>query len=268
MKFPLKEVDSVLIQMMQTDLQTHNYYEVEEKYTDAIASIIADFPQVYIDGKTFFRARIGHHNENIVVDDLDTAIDFPYIETEMMAPPPYIASSGRFNRQGCAFLYVADAETTAIAELKPYVGCVCSIAKIVCKDNRSYLDFRAASIPQIDDRINLVTLNIIHSFASFFLKPAIKDNDYLITQFLSDIFRKLEFGGIIYDSVQTKGYNVLSYYPSDFICISKSEKMVEVKSVMYEIDNLKDGRNKYKHWYFADEAVEQKYGDYSERENM
>lgn len=54
MKFPLKEVDSVLIQMMQTDLQTHNYYEVEEKYTDAIASIIADFPQVYIDGKTFF----------------------------------------------------------------------------------------------------------------------------------------------------------------------------------------------------------------------
>lgn len=112
----------------------------------------------------------------------------------------------------------------------------------------------------------MVTLNIIRSFTSFFLKPAIKNNDYLITQFLSDIFRKLKFGGIIYDSVQTSGYNVLSYYPSDFSCIKKSEKMIEVKSVMYEINDLQDGRDKYKHehWYFSNDKIEEKYGSFSE----
>lgn len=260
MELPLKEADSVLMQMMQNDLRNHNYYEVEEKYTDAIASIISEFPQININRKIFYRARVGHHNESIAVDDLDTMIDFPYIEEEMMAPPPYIASSGRFNRQGCAFLYVANSKTTAIAELKPYVGCVCSIAKIRCRDKRSYLDFRASSLPQIDDKINIVTLNIIRSFASFFHKPAVQDNDYLTSQFLSDIFRKIQFGGIIYDSVQTKGYNVLSYYPSDFYCVKKSEKMVEVKSVVYKINDMQDGRNKYEHWYFNDEKVEEKYG--------
>ena len=260
MKLPLKEADSVLIQKMQGDLQKHNYYEVEEKYTNAIASIISEFPQISIHGKMFYRARIGCHNESIAVDDFDTMIDFPYIEEEMMAPPPYIASAGRFNRQGCAFLYVANAKTTAIAELKPYVGCICSVAKIRCKDKRSYLDFRAASLPEIDDKINLVTLNIIRSLASFFRKPAIKDNDYLVSQFLSDIFIKLQCGGIIYDSVQTKGYNVLSYYPSDFVCVKKSEKMFEVKSVGYKINDIQDGRSKYEHWYFNDEKIEEKYG--------
>ena len=75
-----------------------------------------------------------------------------------------------------------------------------------------------------------------------------------------NLFRKLQCGGIIYDSVQTKGFNVLSYYPSDFVCVKKSEKMFEVKSVGYKINDIQDGRSKYKHWFFNDEKVEEKYG--------
>ena len=81
----------------------------------------------------------------------------------------------------------------------------------------------------------------------------------MITQFLSDIFRKEQYGGIIYDSVQTDGYNILAFYPSEYNYVKNSEKMIKVDRVQYSISELSDGRDKYKHFTYKNEDVESKY---------
>ncbi len=73
---------------------------------------------------------------------MQTTIDIPYIGNEVMSPPPYLASAGRFNRMGCTFLYVANERNTAVAELKLRVGAICSTIEVKCNDEMQYLDFR------------------------------------------------------------------------------------------------------------------------------
>ena len=260
MKLPLREADSALIKHLKEDIRKYNYYEIEEKYRSEICSISNILPSIRIFGNTYWRAREGKNREDIVVDDFETSIDIPYIGSEIMSPPPNLASAGRFNRMGCSFLYVANEERTAVAELKPRVGAICSTIKIECKDERLYLDFRKKSIPSVDsDRGNSLNINIISSIVSLFLTPVKCEQDYVITQFLSDIFRQEQYGGIIYDSVQTDGYNILAFYPSEYNYVKNSEKMIKVDRVQYSISELPDGRDKYKHFIYENEDVKSKY---------
>ena len=260
MKLPLKEADSALIEQLKEDIKKYNYYEIEEKYRSEIHSIADILPTASILKNSFYRAREGYNKEDIVVDDFYTSIDIPYIGAEIMSPPPYLASAGRFNRMGCAFLYIANERSTAVAELKPRVGTICSTMEVICNDERLYLDFRKNSIPSIEDNMgNCRNINIISSIVSLFLTPVKCEQEYVVTQFLSDIFRKEGYGGIIYDSVQTEGYNILAFYPSKYEFVKNSEKMIKVNRVQYSLLELPDGRDKYKGFTYEKENIEDKY---------
>lgn len=260
MKLPLKEASSALIDHLKEDIKKYNYYEIEEKYRSEIHSIEDILPTISIVNNSFYRARAGFNKEDIVVDDFRTSIDIPYIGEEIMSPSPNLASAGRFNRMGCAFLYIANERSTAVAELKPRVGAICSTIEVTCNDERLYLDFRKDSIPGIEDNVgNSKNINIISSIANLLLSPVKCEQEYIITQFLSDIFRKEGYGGIIYDSVQTEGYNILAFYPSEFKFVKNSEKMIKVNRVQYSLSELPDGRDKYTDFTYESEGAEDKY---------
>lgn len=256
---PLKYAESLLINNIKSDLNQKNDYEIEEKYVLLFREILDFLPQVNIYDKVFYRAREGGNKEQILLGKSENEIRFPYIDKEVLAPPPCIASAGRFNREGCSFLYVASKDTTAIAEIKSYVGQICTVAEILCKDESVYLDFRGETLKKEENRCEIIKLNIMYSFKNLFSIPVQERKDYLITQFIADIFRKIGIGGIIYDSVQTEGYNVMSFNSSLYECVSGSEKMVLLKKVTYEVEELRDERKNYIGYKFKRDEANRKY---------
>lgn len=256
---PLKNAESLLINNIKSDLNRKNYFEIEEKYLLVFREILGFLPKVNIYDKVFYRAREGGNKEQILLGEGEKEIRFPYIDKEVLAPPPCLASAGRFNREGCSFLYVASKETTAIAEIKSYVGQICTVAEILCKDESVYLDFREETLKKEENRCEIIRLNIMYSFKNLFSIPVQERKDYHITQFIADIFRKIGIGGIIYDSVQTDGYNVMSFNSSRYECIKDSEKMVLLKKVIYEAEELRDERKTYIGCKFKKEEANRKY---------
>ncbi len=79
--------------------------------------------RVIASGTEVFRARAGYN----------TAVwrREPYPANEMGAPPPHLATAGRMNPAGIAYLYLALSEYTAAAEIRPWKGSFISIAKFV-----------------------------------------------------------------------------------------------------------------------------------------
>jgi len=256
---PLKNAESLLINNIKSDLNQKNDYEIEEKYLLSFREILDFLPQVNIYDKVFYRAREGGNKEQILLREGKKEIRFPYIDKEVLAPPPCIASAGRFNREGCSFLYAASKDTTAIAEIKSYVGQICTVAEILCKDESVYLDFRGETLKKEENRCEIIKLNIMYSFKNLFSIPVQERKDYHITQFIAEIFRKIGIGGIIYDSVQTDGYNVMSFNSSRYECIKGSEKMVLLKKVTYETEELRDERKNYIGCKFKRDEANAKY---------
>lgn len=260
-KYPLKRSASVLIKELGDDLNKLNYYEIHDKYLGVFKSIKDMLPRTSLYNKKFYRSREGYNNKEITVDDYDTEIRVPYIGAEIMQPSPIKANGGRFNRQGCSFLYIANNKKTAMAELKPDVGIICSVAKIQCIDKRKFLDLRRNTVSKLDKDTNIVVINIVESLSVLFSKSIINKEKfkYLITQFISDLFRELKFAGIIYDSAQTRGYNVTAFYPSCFKFVENSEELNLIKSVSYTIEALEDDRKKYDRWCYTEDFDEEWY---------
>lgn len=81
-------------------------------------------------GHPFWRAQIGSADGELFVGDethdVSITVDKPY-EPQRMTPNPAVVKSGRLNPMGTAFLYLADKEETAIAEVRPWKGAKVSI---------------------------------------------------------------------------------------------------------------------------------------------
>ncbi|HBJ1646680.1 TPA: RES family NAD+ phosphorylase [Clostridium botulinum] len=259
MRYPLKNSEAVLITKIKVDLHKFNHYEIFDNYYKIFLRLKDKFPSILLIDKIFYRSRIGKNNKSITVDDFETEINFPYVKEEMRNAPPLKVAAGRFNRMGESMMYLASNEETALAESKPDVGHVCSVEEFVCKDEGKFLDMRKKSMCQIRIEDNLVFRNICDSISRMFNEPVTRDeqNKYLITEFLSDIFRKMGFVGIAYDSSLTNQYNIVSFYPKKIENYNK-EHMVKINQVRYDYDLILDERKKYKNYSFDNE----KYNKY------
>src|SRR5258706_9457584 len=80
------------------------------------------FTYTLLQGKNLFRARLG-------LPSAGKMRPFPSGK-EMGAPPDLKARGGRANPNGISYLYAADEEATAIAEVRPYLGAKVSVAKM------------------------------------------------------------------------------------------------------------------------------------------
>lgn len=61
---------------------------------------------------------------------------------------------------------------------------------------------------------------------------------YLITQFFSDIFRKLGFDGVMFSSSVENGQNVLVYDPDLFQYIEENSSVYKVEKLEYTIKQI------------------------------
>jgi hypothetical protein len=260
--YPISHEDAVHADWLniEDDLQANNFYNVFPRFDHFDKLNI--LTEIIEPGQVFYRARIGYNSEEGYCDDLERKFNFPYVKDEMLAPPPMLCTPGRLNRNGVSHLYLADDLDTAIAEIKPIPGNICSYAKIKNKNELKMIDLKRDTINS-----NYLTLGY-NSYYFYYtiskrlsepLEPQ-KQNRYLITQYLSDIIRNNKFDGIIYDSAMTFGINYLFFENGNAQIIKNSKNMVKITKVSFSHENWDDERKTYKPFVnFTDEEKNKKY---------
>jgi RES domain. len=200
---------------MQDEILNKKLEEIFNKYLNLFRTEIK-LPKVDIEkGQVFFRGREKCDTFKVAIDDFDTEIDVPYFKKEIGAPSIEYTSGGRFNRAGTSYLYMTSDLDTSMSEIRLVLNQVFSIAEFQCIKTASYVD-----VSQINANRNLQELYEI------LMRPVFGDSNeiYSITQFLSDIFKELDYDGIVYKSTKKEGMNIVCFYPELFNFVIYSER--------------------------------------------
>lgn len=155
-------------------------------------------------GKLFCRAQIAHRETDD--PDLDPG-PLPALPKRMI-PRPDAAYEGRANAKGIPRLYMADERDTAIAEVRPWIGSLVSVAYLKTTRNLAIVDCRAddgrihvyfEGEPSIEKREAAVWAYVARAFR----EPVLRDDDradYAPTQMIVELFQEQGYDGVIYPS--------------------------------------------------------------------
>lgn len=127
------------------------------------------------------------------------------------APPSEKALEGRANARGISYLYTAVDRKTAIQEMKPQIGRMYSVGKIILMEDVKIFDF-AYTKKELEAGEYLASLELFN-ISQHFSKPNLGDDqEYLPTQYICEFIREIGFEGIKFkSSVSNDGYNVLLF---------------------------------------------------------
>ena len=130
--------------------------------------------------------------------------------------PLGIPSPGRNNIKGMSYLYVAEDEATACAEIKTVPKSLMSLATF--KVNKTLKIFNLCGHDEINIKDNDIDLISIFLEASmYFSKPVANTSEYELTQVISDYIRKTGVDGISYTSFFTgkKNYTIFNSHENN-----------------------------------------------------
>jgi hypothetical protein len=174
--------------------------------------------QVIPTGSIVWRAQKGHvwKRGEIAPGDFE-GIPYPYC-SKRMKPPRDRAHEGRANSKGIPCLYVATHEETALAEVRPWIGTIVSIAQL-----KTMRELRVVNCT-IDDHRNMIysqepdagkrELAVWQAIDRAFARPLTVDDDmgdYAPTQVLAEAFREHGFDGVGYRSSLGPGHNLVFF---------------------------------------------------------
>lgn len=211
------------------DLYTNNPNDIFEFYLRKFVELFGVNKYYFIHkNRIFYRARLGcvelmgRHN------DSDITFKMPYHGENIGVPPALCAVSGRFNRSGYAFLYLATNAKTCVAEIHLEVGQICSLGKYKFVGENKYLNLCEK---KDEDILEL---------KKFLLMPVYKENKYYYhyTQFVAEIIKEMGYHGIVFDSIQSNGINVVSFVTKDFKNIKYNEKLLKAIKINYTIEEI------------------------------
>lgn len=152
---------------------------------------------------------------------------------ESDAPPSEKAIEGRANARGISYLYTAMDRKTAIQEMKPQIGRMYSVCKIVLLEDIKIFDF-AYMKTELKEGEYLSAFEL-YNISQNFSKPNLGNNqDYLPTQYICEFIRKIGFEGIKFkSSVSNDGYNILL-----FDTRQDCKKYDIIESRVYSVKNI------------------------------
>jgi hypothetical protein len=144
------------------------------------------------------------------------------------APPQGKASSGRCNPEGVPYLYAAQEEHTAIAEIRPFIRDSISVAVLKPVRDLRLVNFDFEPTAVVNGRDFLFD-DIRRDFAKI---NKTQNSDYFITQFIASLIEHLGYDGLCFRSSLVKdGTNYVIFNPS--ICSATSSKLVYLSEVNY-----------------------------------
>lgn len=184
-----------------------------------------------------FRARV------IDIDDIkncDKGIGFygsayyGYNEENSRECPLLIGGNGRNNIKGQSYLYAADDELTACSEIKAGLRQLISLARFETTKPLKLVDFsRDIAFQEDEKKLYGMSLGIFFTQLMFaFSEPVFNENEYRITQVISDYFRKTGIDGIAYRSFYTGKTNY-----TIFNCHHSYIKFVDSRLLTHQFQN-------------------------------
>jgi hypothetical protein len=178
-------------------------------------------------GRTCWRARLGCKHEEVIdrrsSPDVTWYEDRPYAEKDMK-PISNWQGEGRVNPRGIPYLYLATTRDTALAEVRPWIGSVISVARfrvqrklsvIDCSEHRSMKSAVDLFMDHTRPREDGIWVAIDRAFAT----PVSRDDDvkeYIPTQIIAESFKSAGFDGVVYNSLLSKnGLNLALFNLDD-----------------------------------------------------
>lgn len=212
------------------ELKHKNRFFLSEDLTMVISNIINYAKETkkenFVKGKELYRAR---------KYDLRQTKPFPL--DEMGAPPSEKASQGRLNPVGIPYLYLANNLETAVAEVRPWIGCKLVVAKFVLKKELTAVDFSIKKCPSnIESGKNFNSAEYMWKefITDMFSRPFDPRDDlaYLPSQYFAEMFKKEGIDGLIYESsLYEEGSNLLLFDCTDAEAVGLKE--VKVENMIY-----------------------------------
>ena len=145
---------------------------------------------------------------------LKVALEFP--DKELGPPPSEFATAGRMNSRGISVFYGSINSETALAEIRPPVGCKVAIACFELQRTLKVLDLSALTFTHAIGSIfdenyahQLSRTMFLRKLSQRMTKPVMPDDEhaeYLATQVIAEFLAsELKFDGITFPSAQSEG---------------------------------------------------------------
>jgi hypothetical protein len=171
-------------------------------------------------GSKLWRAQLGSRwniRDKGTPKEMD--VEIPYFE-DRMKPLPSLVTDGRANPRGIAYLYLADSETTAGSELRPWLGASISMSVFLvhrdlqivnCTSDKKRWPFKGfnaemtGTIPWGPEEYESVVWGDIADAMSTPHNPEQVSLNYVPTQVISERIRHAGADGIAYRSLLAPG---------------------------------------------------------------
>lgn len=208
--------------------------ETEEGMTDRVQKILNIIDDIVLkrerkqfikeleQGNKYYRARIinAEDDENLAKGVGKTSEDkfLGYNETNSREPLLGISGEGRNNISGASYLYIASNPETACMEIKSQFGDLISLATFELAKTLEVIDFASdKTFQRSDTELYNMGLGVLFSQLMLrFMEPVRGENEYKVTQFISDYLRKTGIDGIAYKSFLTPdgiNYTIFNSHP-------------------------------------------------------
>jgi hypothetical protein len=233
-----KDLDSSILEV-ERKLKEENYFNFEEEITKILKDYIDICTKSIKKGQEFYRARIGFQDRkrSIFGGFEGEMVYVPYSNSQIGAPPPYLAGFGRINRAGVSFLYCASDKYTAISEIRPHPGDFVSIGKFILNQDSLIFDLTEIQFLNFyicDQKLDgFKRLNTLTELLQKVIPPS-ERQAYNITQLIADCIRNLDFDGILFPSSVGQGDNLVLFDPTKMDYTFDNAEVVEVREVRYE----------------------------------
>ena len=139
---------------------------------------------------------------------------------DLRKPPANLVLNGRANPVGIPYLYIASTQKTAIAEIRGHKGEKVSVLEFEIKNDLNLFDLRnprhtISPFEQIDD-IEFIYrympyLELLENELSKPIIPKKANLDYLVSQYLCELIKQMNYHGIIYKSSIDSGNNYVIF---------------------------------------------------------
>lgn len=248
----LKYNENAYINRLKKELFQKNYFLLEDEFISELSKYIKFIDKNLDNSKKYYRARVGI--EEVVEKSWDeisglignyTDVNFrikyiPYSHDKISAPPVTKVEQGRLNRNNVSYLYIATDIETAISEVRPHPGHKVSVGCFRLKNTIRIADLNNSFQFFSQNEESLKSYTFLNDIDKHLSMPVIPEEKhmYLITQFFSDCFRKMNFDGISFTSSVGPGENFLIFNPENFEYIEDSASVFEVEKVEYAIKKI------------------------------
>jgi hypothetical protein len=211
------------------------------KFLDAVKSSALSRIRTLKKGATFWRAQ--HHSGD---SEYHPIVPF---SRERLKPREDRALEGRANPKGISYLYLANNEYTAIAEMRGWLGSNITVAAFSLKRDvrvvdctRKYKTTRPGSFdsPNGIVRENAVWMDINDAFSV----PVVSGEDiagYAPTQILAEVFRSTGCCGVKYRSAVGGGHSIALFNPG--LAETTERYVIKITSVRYRYEKVGDSEN-------------------------